>query len=131
MTVARAITRCGAVLTTLLSFAHPFHADITGKARVIDGDTIEVGNERVRIHGIDAPEARQTCTDGGREWTFGREATFALAYEVGHHWVTWRSARSVRHVSHRGLLRRTVRPGRTHGAAGLGAGVPAIQQGLR
>ena len=31
-------------------------ADITGPARVIDGDTIEVQGERIRLHGIDAPE---------------------------------------------------------------------------
>ncbi len=31
-------------------------ADITGQPRVIDGDTIEVGGQRIRFHGIDAPE---------------------------------------------------------------------------
>ncbi len=29
-------------------------ADVTGPARVIDGDTIEVAGERIRLHGIDA-----------------------------------------------------------------------------
>ena len=29
-------------------------ADVTGPARVIDGDTIEIAGERVRLHGIDA-----------------------------------------------------------------------------
>jgi len=31
-------------------------ADITGPARVIDGDTIEVQGQRIQLHGIDAPE---------------------------------------------------------------------------
>ena len=30
--------------------------EITGPARVIDGDTIEVAGEHIRLHGIDAPE---------------------------------------------------------------------------
>ncbi len=35
----------------------PARADITGKPRVIDGDTIEIAGERIRLHGIDAPES--------------------------------------------------------------------------
>jgi endonuclease YncB( thermonuclease family) len=35
----------------------------TGKARIIDGDTIEVGGIRFRLKGIDAPERRQECLD--------------------------------------------------------------------
>ncbi len=34
-------------------------ADITGKPRVIDGDTLEIAGERIRLHGIDAPETGQ------------------------------------------------------------------------
>lgn len=37
-------------------------ADFSGRVVVIDGDTIDVGDVRVRIHGIDAPENGQKCT---------------------------------------------------------------------
>ncbi|MFP5509133.1 MAG: thermonuclease family protein [Alphaproteobacteria bacterium] len=44
----------------------------TGAIRVIDGDTLDVGGTRVRLHGIDAPEASQTCkTEQGRSWDCG------------------------------------------------------------
>ena len=36
----------------------PTHANVAGKARVIDGDTIEIAVERIHLQGIDAP-ARQ------------------------------------------------------------------------
>lgn len=32
---------------------------ISGTARVIDGDTIAVHGQRIRLHGIDCPEGRQ------------------------------------------------------------------------
>lgn len=44
-----------------------------GRIRVVDGDTIRVGGETVRIFGIDAPEVKQTCTRAdGRRWDCGR-----------------------------------------------------------
>ncbi len=50
-------------------------ADITGKARVIDGDTIVIAGERIRLHGIDAPELKQTCkTSKGKEQLCGQLA---------------------------------------------------------
>ena len=36
-------------------------ADIIGPARVVDGDTLQVGSIRIRLSDIDAPERRQTC----------------------------------------------------------------------
>jgi endonuclease YncB( thermonuclease family) len=36
-------------------------ADVTGAATVIDGNTIEIGGERIRLFGIDAPEMAQIC----------------------------------------------------------------------
>lgn len=45
---------------------------VTGTIRVIDGDTIDVAGTRVRLHGIDAPEASQTCsTEQGKSWACG------------------------------------------------------------
>ncbi|EYD78275.1 Succinoglycan biosynthesis protein [Rubellimicrobium mesophilum DSM 19309] len=43
-----------------------------GRLRVIDADTYDVGDTRVRLHGVDAPEKHQTCLDAdGAEWDCG------------------------------------------------------------
>jgi endonuclease YncB( thermonuclease family) len=58
---------------------HEIHGDIVGRARVIDGDTIDIAGARIRLRGIDAPESNQTCTDSGnRAWRCGRAATHEL-----------------------------------------------------
>ena len=45
---------------------------------MIDGDTIEVHGQRIRLHGIDAPESRQLCHLDGKPWQCGKDATNAL-----------------------------------------------------
>ena len=34
---------------------------IQGPARVVDGDTLAIGGEKIRFFGVDAPEKAQTC----------------------------------------------------------------------
>ena len=36
-------------------------AHVSGIARVVDGDTLDLAGRRIRLEGIDAPEAGQTC----------------------------------------------------------------------
>jgi endonuclease YncB( thermonuclease family) len=66
-----------ALLLALLSACS--HGSLAGRASVIDGDTITVHGERVRLFGIDAPEHGQTCTAGGLAYACGTSARDALA----------------------------------------------------
>lgn len=67
------------------SWLRPHHDDIVmnGRARVIDGDTIELAGKRIRLFGIDAPERDQTCERGGGSWACGVDATRYLRRLVG------------------------------------------------
>ncbi len=50
-----------------------------GSLRVVDGDTLELSGTVFRLHGIDAPEAGQTCkTAKGGTWKCGRVAIDAM-----------------------------------------------------
>lgn len=54
--------------------------ELVGRASVIDGDTIEIHGERIRLFGIDAIESRQSCTlPTGEKWLCGGAAAKALA----------------------------------------------------
>lgn len=71
------------IALSLLAISVPAGADtasITGTARTIDGDTIDLGVIRVRLHAIDAPEADQPCDSAdGSEWRCGVAASNRLA----------------------------------------------------
>ena len=55
-------------------------ADVRGVAQVIDGDTLLIGDTRVRLEGIDAPESSQTCSRRWiGHWNCGRAAARELA----------------------------------------------------
>lgn len=54
-------------------------AQIMGGATAVDGDTLDVSGERVRLAGIDAPEAHQSCYRGDISWPCGAVAEKALA----------------------------------------------------
>ena len=73
----------GIVLMSVLATAA--HAEtIAGRASVVDGDTIEIHGESIRILDIDAPESKQLCTaDDGTEWRCGQYAALALADRIG------------------------------------------------
>ena len=81
-------------LTALLLIAtlsaHPALAGgITGPATVTDGDSIKIDGQRIRIHGIDAPEKKQTCTyPSGEKWLCGSAATAYMADLVAGQTVT-------------------------------------------
>lgn len=50
----------------------PVWAGVTGVVHVIDGDTFDVGDTRVRLHAIDAPETDQMCgSDSSPAWNCG------------------------------------------------------------
>jgi hypothetical protein len=51
-------------------------SSIADEVRVIDGDTLVIGEQHYRLDGIGAPEARQDCNAvNGRQWRCGDKAT--------------------------------------------------------
>ena len=67
------------LLIILVSFSNfVFAKTINGKPRIIDGDTIHIKNNKIRLHGIDAPETKQTCKIDNEEWYCGKQSTKEL-----------------------------------------------------
>jgi endonuclease YncB( thermonuclease family) len=74
-----AVARLACFVITLL-VASP----VTGQT-VIDGDSLQVGDKKYRLNGIDAPEMDQTCPDG---WPAGHEARRYLEKLVNDNQIT-------------------------------------------
>ena len=71
---------------------------VRGHAQVIDGDSLRVNGVEIRLHGIDAPEFRQTCFDGaGRRYACGRRATEHMRRLVAGRVITCRKVTTDRY----------------------------------
>ena len=67
-------------IALILCASDVFAADITGFARVVDGNTLDIDGVVVRLYGIQAPHPAQTCrTRKGQAQRCGRIAMLALA----------------------------------------------------
>src|SRR6218665_4033871 len=64
------------VLLALLLTGPALAAD--PEVRVLDGDTIKIGQVNYRLHGIDAPEKAQRCQRDNLDWLCGQEAAAYL-----------------------------------------------------
>ena len=66
-------------LSPLLVVVLPIGAQNSGPVLVTDSDTLRIGPGRIRLHGIDAPESKQTRRVGGETWVSGVARICAVA----------------------------------------------------
>lgn len=80
-----AATAIVALVVFLVGPADPPPADqpLSGRVRVVDGDTLALGSTRIRLADIDAPERTQTCGEPAAPWPCGAEAEARLAALAG------------------------------------------------
>ncbi len=83
--VPRFLVAIGAALAAPFAVAA---GEVSGFARVLDGDSLIVGGRWVELHGIDAPERGQECVMDTWEWSCGLEAAGALVDLVSGRRVT-------------------------------------------
>lgn len=77
------------IFSLILILAFSAHSLAAGAIRVIDGDTLALGDVHMRLAYIDAPEIRQNCTDGvGVDYACGLSAKTALSDIINDRPVT-------------------------------------------
>ena len=109
-----------AAIAVLAALLQPPMFQLIGRAEAVDGDTLRLGDVRVRLIGLDAPELDQTCTDAaGASWPCGRQARGFVAGLTEGQPVTCRPKGRDRY--HRVLARCSVSGGDL-GASIVGAG---------
>jgi endonuclease YncB( thermonuclease family) len=64
----------GLLSVAALTFSGSEIRSLADNVRVIDGDSLRIGNEDIRLWGIDAPEFKQECRNAQGAYACGREA---------------------------------------------------------
>ena len=82
-----------AALIALIAYAldkgtGPPRYEVSGQARLVDGDSLFVDGLEIRLKNIDAPEGRQNCHRAGKIWRCGQEATKQLRRFINQRKVT-------------------------------------------
>ena len=70
------------LIINTLAFSKVLNA--SSSLKIIDGDTIILNSEKIRLYGIDTPEIKQTCTDNyGHTYLCGIRAKLELEKIIG------------------------------------------------
>jgi endonuclease YncB( thermonuclease family) len=79
---------CSAIAVWLLG-TPALAAEVTGLSRIVDGDTVEIAQTKIRFVGIDAPETDQLCLDAkAQKWACGISARDELIkHSAGRPWT--------------------------------------------
>ena len=67
-----------------LSLSSSEYKKIQGYAKVIDGDSIVIKNQKIRLFGIDAPEKNQICEKDGSSYKCGMRSTNSLKFLINN-----------------------------------------------
>jgi endonuclease YncB( thermonuclease family) len=78
------LTSVIALVALGLSFVPAIAEPVISRASVIDRDTLDIRDIRVRLYGVDAPESSQTYHDvAGARYRCGQRAALALSDRIG------------------------------------------------
>src|SRR5690242_12944144 len=72
-----------AILLALVATAAHSEETISGLPRIVDGDTLVIESQKIRLSSTDAPETDQICLDAERKkWACGIQARDRLADHI-------------------------------------------------
>jgi endonuclease YncB( thermonuclease family) len=73
------LSQLACVVTMLISTLPANARDLVGQASIVDGDTLDIHDERIRLWGVDAPESTQLCRGrDNRPYRCGAQAANSL-----------------------------------------------------